>query len=114
MIIEDIYDMQILALLIIGIVAIVAFVIFLIRLWIGIETRCPHCKKKFALKEIDRKLIDKKRISKMERHNIYNKKGKVTGSRDVRVYGTRLTYELECVCKYCCKKTFKMQDVDKY
>ncbi len=114
MVIEDNCDLLMAATFIIYIVAIVAIVIFIIWLWIGIETRCPHCKKKFALKEIDRKLTDKRKISKMERHYRYNKKGKVSGSRDVRVYGTRLTYELKCVCKYCCEKTFKMQDVDKY
>ena len=81
---------------------------------VGAFKRCPHCRKAFALKEFDSTLINKGKTSKLERHYSYNKKGERTGSREVRVYGTRKTYEVNYMCKYCGKTTTKIESIDIY
>ena len=68
----------------------------------------------FVLKKINSTLIKKEQVSKLERHYSYNKKGERTGSRDVRVYGTCKTYEVEYLCKNCGKTTTKIESVDIY
>lgn len=94
---------------VIGIAIFILPVLLLLRYW-----RCPHCHKKFALKKIDSTLINKERVSKLETHYNYNKKGQKTSSRKVRVYGTCKTYEITYLCKYCGKETTKIESLDSY
>ena len=78
------------------------------------QVRCPNCKKNLALKEINRTLLQKEKTSKLERHYNYNKKGQRTSRRDVRVYGTRYTYNVMYRCKNCGHTTTKIEYRDKY
>lgn len=102
-----------LAILVVIIVVIVA-IFFMSKKFQAIARRCPRCYKESALIEKNRTLINKERVSKMERHYNYNKKGERTSSRDVRVYGTRFYYQVEYVCKFCGYTTTKAVYQDKY
>ena len=94
----------------------ISFIIIVVVLVIVaiFSTRCPKCKKFFAMKEIERNLISEEKISKMENHKTYNKKGEVTGSHDVRVYGTRKTYDVKYVCKKCGDTKIERKTRDDY
>ena len=91
-----------------------AAIVIPLIIWRANVSRCPHCRKAFALKEFRRTLVKKERVSKLETHNNYDKKGAVTSSRQVRVYGTRYTYSVEYYCKHCGQKTIKIKNEDNY
>ena len=79
-----------------------------------INSTCPHCKRIFALWEITRDILKKEKISKLENHKRYDKNGRVTGSRDVRIYGTKITYNVLYLCKKCNMKCEKVISEEKY
>ena len=83
-----------LVLLVLGgiITAIVLIILF--------QSRCPACKK-FGLREVQREEIKEEPISKLERQNRYDKNGHISGSRDVRIYGRKITYKVLYRCQDC-------------
>lgn len=96
------------------IIATIVVIILIIKFSSAVASRCPRCSKKSALVEINRTLLKKDKVSKIERHYSYNKKGERIGGRDVRVYGTRYVYEVKYACRHCGYSTKKSIYVDRY
>lgn len=71
----------------------------------GRKSQCPECKKIYALKQVDKRLVGTKEISIKQSNEIRDNEGKVTGTYDQMVPGERRIYEVDKVCKYCGKKT---------
>ena len=78
------------------------------------SSKCPNCKKFFVLKESERSIIKEERISKLEEHKTYNKKGEISGRREVRVYGTKTTYSVTYKCTNCNHTLTKVEIKEKY
>lgn len=72
--------------------------------FIGRKSKCPECKKIYALKTVDKRLVDEQQISVKQSNEIRNNVGKVTGTYDQMVPGKRRIYEVDKVCKYCGKR----------
>ena len=70
----------------------------------GRKSQCPECKKIYALKQVDKRLVGTKEISVKQSNEIRNNEGKVTGTYDQMVPGERRIYEVDKVCKHCGKK----------
>lgn len=96
----------------IGIIFIVIIVLSIIAKILSF--RCTECKKFFAKVLIEKKEVKSERISKMENHYSYDKHGKRTGYREVRVYGKRKTYSYTYRCQYCGAITVELKHEDKY
>lgn len=95
-------DLKILA----GFLVIAAIIFGFISI-VGLQNRCPHCKKWSALKYNTRYKINERSISikkKLEKRNSY---GELISTQDAYILGTETTYEVEYVCKYCGKKCTK-------
>ncbi len=76
-------------------------------------TQCPHCKKFFALKELDTEEIGSADISvKVETARRDNDGNKV-GTQEQYVPGKRITYRRNYECKKCGKETFTTFEEDK-
>lgn len=90
------------------------FIIIMIIFAVIFNSRCPKCKKNRAMKEMERNIIREGKISKLEEHKTYNKKGEVTGSREERVYGTRIWYSVKYQCKYCGYTKIEEKHEDNY
>ena len=96
------------------IVIVIVLGVLLSALAMYAETKCDACKKNGALVEQNRVEIRREKCSKMEEHRTRNAKGEVTGSREVRVYGTKITYSVTYRCKYCGYECQKVKHEEKY
>lgn len=103
---------------IVFIVLTLAFPILLIRffVWLAREDKkkntCEHCGNAYAFVEIERKEIGREPCSKIESLYTRNKKGEIIGSRDNRIYGEQIKYEVTTKCKACgyIKKSIKSEE----
>ncbi|MBO5101858.1 MAG: hypothetical protein J6C39_04935 [Clostridia bacterium] len=86
----------------------------IITIGVMFSSRCPKCKKFFALKYSYEKLVGKEPISKIEKLQIKDKKGQVIGTQEQRIYGTREKHKKFYICKHCKSTTVKYQDIDVY
>lgn len=69
--------------------------------------QCPNCKKLFALKKIDTKLVKKEDISILVELKDKNAYGETTGTREDYIPGERKFYNEVYLCKHCNNKTVK-------
>lgn len=78
------------------------------------QKKCPHCKMRNALEETDRQCIKTEKVSKIEELKRRDKNGNVIGTRESRVYGTRQTYQITYVCKFCHNTCVRSETKDIY
>ena len=92
----------------------VAFIIFLAFLIIyfslGAMYKCPTCKKRFALKRIEKELDRSERISILQEVKTRNRNGNVVGTQEQYIPGTRRTYEIHYVCKNCGEDCYRQYE----
>ena len=101
--------------MVIFIILVVVALVVLLGAWLAsMEYCCESCKKNGALVEQNRVEIRREKCSKMEEHKTRNAKGEITGSREVRVYGTKITYSVTYRCKYCGYECKKEKQEEKY
>lgn len=79
-------------------IIIVALIIFYFK---GRKSQCPECKKLYAMKKAGQTLVNQQSISMNVRNDVRDRDGKVTGSYDQMIPGTRNVYECKYVCKHC-------------
>ena len=64
-------------------------------------TRCPNCKRYFAMKDAGKKEIGRRAGSSVEQRAIKDKYGKVLRYQEETVYGDRVEYIYAKRCKHC-------------
>ena len=68
----------------------------------GFKTRCPSCKKLFAMKENGTELLYRKPKYVKVINNTYSKySGKVAYESEQLILGTEKTLRTQYICKYC-------------
>lgn len=77
------------------VVAIIIYVAFT-----GYKTRCPMCRKWWAMKVVGRKLIVQKASTVLKKDKLKNHAGKVILTHEVRVPATIYTYRVYRSCKH--------------
>lgn len=68
---------------------------------VGRKSKCPHCKKPFALKQTGREIVSKEKVSVLVENKTRNTNGDVTGTTEQYVPGIRTNYKIYYTCKYC-------------
>lgn len=98
------------------IVVILIAVIILLAWWIAAveSSRCPNCGKRFALETVKKEIEREEDCSKLERHDVKDKKGEVIGSTEQRIYGKKLYIKTTYRCKYCNKVCTENSVEEKY
>ena len=70
-------------------------------LYFGLTSRCPKCKKWFAMKEIKREFVDSEFTTVDVERELKNNENKVVGRYNEAVPATRYYYKCVDKCKYC-------------
>lgn len=96
------------------IVGIIVISVILKVIAVYVQSVCEKCKKGWALSECEKVETKRERISKLEEHQIRDKNGQITGTREERVYGEKIHYEITYQCKYCGYKCKKNTYEEKY
>ena len=93
-----------------GVVFVLIPAIFLFRfIW---KTRCPYCKKVFAIKKVGKKYVGSDDISVKVKTNNYNRKGEVIGTQEQYIPGKRNNYRIIYKCEKCGKEKYRMVTKD--
>lgn len=79
------------------------------------KTRCPNpkCRKAFAMKEVNRTVVDVRSSKKQERKKAYNPITDFEESYYVDVPATKIIYEVTECCPYCNRTRTKYDEVIK-
>lgn len=90
-----------------------AIIISVITLFIGSKSKCPNCKKLFALQKVRTELIKEEDVNVRVETKNKNLRGEVIGTGEQFVPGKRKTYKTVFVCKKCGENAFStwQQDV---
>ncbi len=93
-----------------GVVFVLIPAIFLFRfIW---KTRCPYCKKAFAIKKVGKRYVGSDDISVKVKTNNYNRKGEVIGTQEQYIPGKRNNYRIIYKCEKCGKEKYRMVTKD--
>lgn len=79
---------------------------------IGMNQRCPHCKKMFALKKIGKEFVNSEQISVLTEVNRYNNSHEKVGTQEQYINGTRNHYRINYRCKCCGKTAYSTYSID--
>ena len=79
---------------------------------IGKYWKCPHCKKRFAIKKINKERVGREDISILMETKNRNYRGDIIGTSEQYIPGKRIKYRINYVCRKCGKKTHKMKYKD--
>ena len=77
--------------------------LFTIYFFTGKDSKCPYCKRPFALKETNREVVSKENVSVLVETKMRNNDQKVTGTAEQYVPGVKTTYKVYYTCKHCGK-----------
>ncbi len=66
-----------------------------------IKTRCPACKRNWALQKVNVRVLNKEQYSAIVQLDSRDRKGDYIGTREEIAPGIRTTYEIVYKCKYC-------------
>lgn len=90
---KTIFENEFFWLLLVGVV-----IIYVLRT--GCKTRCPRCRKWWAMKVVGRELIDQRASTVLKKDKLKNSMGKVILTHEVRVPATIYTYRVYRRCKH--------------
>jgi hypothetical protein len=78
-----------------------------------LKYRCKQCKKNWALKKIEQRLVGKDSISVLRELKNRNRDGEVIGTSEQYVPGTRYIYAYIYKCKFCGSTETRTHSEDK-
>ena len=70
-------------------------------------TQCPHCKRYFALKELDTVEVEREETTITKYVNERDENGNDLGQHEYEVPADMITYQVNFVCKKCGENSYK-------
>ena len=86
-----------------GVSAVVAAAIALSLVWKWVDTRCPHCRRGFALGTPHREEVSREDAQVLDAVGYRNDAVRENFSCEGVVKGTRIVYRETCLCRRCRK-----------
>ena len=78
------------------------------------NNRCKKCGKNFAFEVISKNEISREKCSKIELLHTKNKKGEIIRTRENRIYGQKIKYQVIQQCKYCKNLKIEVKEEEIY